>query len=94
MQIRVRPLITEKTSRLIKTNWYTFAAPVSKTKNQLEDLIKKTFNVSVLAIKTTVIKGKTRRSGKSRKTRRLSDWKKVMIKIKEGEKIDLFDQGA
>ena len=89
----IKPLLTEKTSRLSKANWYTFSGPAKTSKSQLKDLIRKTFKVSVLAIKTAIVKGKTRRSLKSRKSRKLSDWKKVMVKIKEGEKIDLFDHG-
>ncbi|MGB9637458.1 MAG: uL23 family ribosomal protein [Microgenomates group bacterium] len=93
MKLDLKPLITETTMRLAKNNWYTFVAPPAGNKNQLREIIEKGFGVNVLAIKTMLVKGKTKRSLKG-KVHRLSDWKKVMVKIKEGQKIELFDIGA
>ncbi len=92
MKGNIKPLITEKTLEMAKKNWYTFVVPVEENKNELRGLIEKTFNVQVLDTKTAVVKGKSRRSLKSRKVRRLPDWKKLMVLIKEGQKIDLFEQ--
>ncbi len=92
MKGSIKPLITEKTLELARKNWYTFAAPLAMNKNQLQELIEKTFKVQVLAAKTVVLKGKSRRSLRSRKIRRLANWKKLMVLVKEGQKIDLFDQ--
>jgi large subunit ribosomal protein L23 len=93
MKLDLKPLITETTMRLVKDNWYTFVASPGKDKNQLKNNIDKGFGVDVLAIKTMVVKGKRKRSLRG-KVRQLSDWKKVMVKIKEGQKIELFDVGA
>lgn len=91
-QINLKPIITETTMKLAKTNWYTFAAPLRKTKIQLRQTVEKVFKVNVLDIKTAVVKGKTKRSLKTRKKRKLSDWKKVIVKLTEGQKIEFFDQ--
>lgn len=90
--MNLRPVITETTLGLAKTGWYTFASPLGETKNSLRKAIEEMFKVDVLDIKTAVVKGKKRRSLRTRKVRKLSDWKKVIVKIKEGQKIDLFDQ--
>lgn len=92
--MNLRPLITETTINLVKNNWYTFAVPVSARKNELREAIGKAFKVDILEIKTMVVKGKAKRSLKSRKVRQLSDWKKAIVKVKDGQKIDAFDVGA
>lgn len=94
MKANLKPVITETTMNLTKGRWYTFAASKDKNKNGLKEMIEKEFKVDVLDIKTMVVKGKKRRSGKERKMRQLSDWKKVMVKIKEGQKIEAFDVGV
>jgi len=90
----IKPIITEKTLELVKRNWYTFGAGLRENKNELKKLIEKTFGVNVLAVRTTTVKGKSRRSLRSRKIRQLPNWKKVVVLLKEGQKIDLFETGA
>jgi large subunit ribosomal protein L23 len=90
----IKPIITEKTLELAKKNWYTFGVGVRENKNELKKLIEKTFGVNVLAVRTITVKGKSRRSLRSRKVRQLPDWKKVTVLLKEGQKIDLFETGV
>lgn len=92
MLVNIKPHITEKTIEMTKKNWYTFEAPVHTGKNELKPLIEKTFSVNILKMKTIVVKGKSKRSARSRKIRKLFDWKKVMVLVKEGQKIAVFDQ--
>lgn len=88
------PLITETTINNAKKNWYTFRSPISETKNSLRKRIEEIFKVNVIDIKTLIVKGKSKRSAKNRKVIRGSDWKKVMVKLKEGQKISTFDLGG
>jgi len=94
MLTNLKPLITETSISLAKKNWYTFIAPVEVNKDLLKEMLKKSFKVDILAIKTAVVKGKRKRNPTSRRMRKQSDWKKVFIKVKEGQKIALFDVGA
>lgn len=94
MQANLKTVITETTINLAKSGWFTFASPVANTKPQLRKLIEKLFKVNVIDIKTSVVKGKNKRSLKSRRMRKQSNWKKVMVKVKEGQKIESFDIGA
>lgn len=88
--IKFEPIITETSITNAQKNWYTFRALVSENKNSLRKKIEKTFKVDVLAVKTMVVKGKSKKSLRSRKITKKEDWKKVMVKLKEGQKIDLF----
>ena len=94
MNILIKPVVTEATMNMAKKNWYTFATGVGQNKNALKELIEKTFKVNVEAVKTIVVRGKTKRSPKTRKIVKRSDWKKVMVKVKEGQKIEIFDQAG
>lgn len=94
MLTELKPIITETTIALAKNHWYTFAVPVSENKYTLKKLIGEMFKVDVLDIKTMVVKGKTKRSVKTRKINKLPNWKKVLVRIKEEQKIDLFETGA
>lgn len=86
--------MTEASLAAAKKNWYTFAVPVGANKNEIREEVEKVFGVKVLAVKTAIVPGKTRRNLRARKTSRLSNWKKAMVQVKEGQKIDLFDVGA
>lgn len=90
----IKPIITETTMNLAKQNWYTFGIIQEANKNVLRKYIESLFKVNVIAIKTLNVKGKTKRSLKTRKIRKLSDWKKVMVKLKEGQKIGIFEVGG
>ncbi|RJR24956.1 50S ribosomal protein L23 [Candidatus Microgenomates bacterium] len=94
MKRLIKPLITETTLDLAQRNWYTFAVPLGQNKNAIKETVEKQFKVKVTDIKTIVVKGKTKRSLRTRKTTKSSNWKKAMVKVKEGQKIDVFDIGA
>jgi len=94
MKTNLKPVITETTMKLAKEDWYTLAAPLDKTKTQLREEVEKAFNVNVLDIKTAVVKGKIKRSPTTRKKRKTSNWKKVIVKLVKGQKIEFFDVGG
>lgn len=91
MKVNLRPIITETTMSLAKKNWYTFAVPKEFGKDQLKKIIQDIFKVEVLAVKTLRVKGKSKRLLKTRKIKKFPDWKKAMFKLKEGQKIDLYE---
>ncbi|MBI3559303.1 50S ribosomal protein L23 [Candidatus Gottesmanbacteria bacterium] len=75
MPVLIKPIITEKAMNAVKTNRYTFAVAKEANKNQIAREIKEVFGFQPLAVKTVTIQNK----------------KKAIIKLKPGEKIDLFD---
>lgn len=72
---------------------YTFMVNKKTNKNSIKMAVEKQFKVNVLSVKTISVKGKTRRVGRLKKAIKTSDFKKGLVKIKEGQKIDIFETG-
>ena len=89
------PHITEKTlDQASKENIFAFEVDKKANKHRIRKAVEKQFKVSVVGIKTTNSPGKTKRRGKTRsKTITTSPRKKAFVKLKEGDKISLFDLG-
>jgi large subunit ribosomal protein L23 len=89
----VRPLLTERSTILKeKHNQYLFQADLKATKGEIKAAVETLFKVDVESVRTMVIGGKFRRFGKGGGMR--PDWKKAVVTIKEGQKIDVADQSA
>lgn len=94
MPANIKPVITETSMGLAQKNWYTFAVPIKENKNTIKRTVEETFGVEVLEVRTMVVKGKIKRSLKTRKPVKRPDWKKAIVKVKEGQKIAIFEAGA
>lgn len=91
-QILRRPLVlTEKGTRLKETeNKYLFEVPTSATKNQIRAAMQQQFpSVHVVSIRTLITRGKDRRMGRG--YAKAQNWKKAIVTLREGEKIELFE---
>ena len=86
-QTILSPLVTEKATALSEQNQFVFRVSLEATKPEIKAAVEGLFNVKVLAVNTLVVKGKTKRF-KGRPGQR-SDWKKAMVKLAEGQSIDL-----
>jgi len=86
-----KPIITERSLHEAGRGWFTFKVVLSATKPQIKDAIEKQFDVSVLTVRTMIVKGKTKRVGKKRQEIVQSAFKKALVKLPEGQKIDLFE---
>lgn len=85
-----RPLITEKGSLLLgETNRVSFQVRRDANKLQIKEAVEKIFNVKVLQVNTVLVKGKYRRFG--RKVGKTQDWKKAVLRLREGDKIEFFE---
>lgn len=88
-----KPVITEKATSLSEKNGaYTFKVVKSASKYQIKKAVEEMYNVSVVSVNTMIVKGKN----KSRYTKaglvqgKTSDYKKAIVVLKEGDKIDFF----
>ena len=88
-EIVLRPVITEKTLRIAeRENAYTFQVDRNANKVQVRDAIERLFSVSVTDVRTQNMMGKFRRMGRSFGA--TSNWKKAVVKVKEGDTIEFY----
>ena len=86
-----RPLVTEKAAMLKeKENKYVFAVAKEATKGQIKDAIQTLFKVEVDTVNTSIVPGKLKRMGAHSGFR--SDWKKAIVKIKNGQEIKIAEE--
>lgn len=89
-QIIIRPVISEKSYNLIETqNQYTFQVDRRANKNQIKRAVEEAFDVKVHKVNTVNVKGKPKRQGLTRG--RTPSWKKVVVRLAEDERIELFE---
>jgi len=87
--ILIRPLITEKGTRLIEQGQYTFEVHREANKIQIREAVEKTFNVQVKAVNTINMPRKERRRG--RVIGSVPGWKKAIVTLQPGQTIDIFE---
>ena len=81
------PVITEKATNISEHNQVIFRVPLKATKREVKAAIEGLFNVKVAAVNTIRVMGKVKRT-RGRLGRR-SDYKKAIITLKEGARIDI-----
>ncbi len=87
-----RPLITEKTLQLAsEQNVFTFEVDYKASKTQIKEAIQQLFDVKVEQINTQLMPSKRRKTGKKRLINLSTASKKALIKLQEGQTIELFD---
>ncbi|MHC4138375.1 MAG: 50S ribosomal protein L23 [Planctomycetota bacterium] len=87
-QIVKRPLSSEKSvTDREASNSYHFEVDKKVNKIQIKEAIEKLFEVKVLAVRTLNKVGKTRKY--KNKIYKTGGWKKAIVTLKEGERIDL-----
>jgi len=89
-EIVIAPLITEKTSSVQNANnSYTFRVSVNANKIEIAKAIENIFKVDVIKVNTIRQHGKVKRMGRYEGKR--ADWKKAIVKLKEGDTIAEFE---
>ena len=84
-----RPIITEKNTTLQGQNKYAFEVAVKANKHQVKQAVEKAFKVEVVAVNMIAVPGKTRRVG--RRQVKTSPWKKAVVTLEAGQKIEFFE---
>ena len=89
-QIIKSPIITDKTTRLLENNQYSFVVDRYSDKNSIKKAIEYLFNVKVIKLNTCRLPRKKKRVGK------YSGWKpqykKAIVTLSEGDVINLFTE--
>lgn len=82
--ILIKPLVTEKTTRLQGQNTYVFVVHPDANKNQVRQLVEKLYNVEVSAITILNRKGKVKPAGLRRRLKARPDRKIAYITLSKG----------
>ncbi len=86
-----QPLVTEKSTILReRTGVYCFQADVRANKIEIAKAVEALFGVKVAEVRTSRVRGKTKRVGRLQSRR--PDWKKAWVRLAPGQKdIEFFE---
>ncbi len=84
-----KPLITEKNTYHQAAGVYVFECALDASKTDIKSHVEKVFKVKVESVNTSVCRGKAKRNKFG--VGATPYWKKALVKLKEGEKIALFE---
>ncbi len=89
-QIIKRPIILTEKSRLLQEtgNHVVFEVDRRANKIDIRNAVQTLFKVTVTDVNTLVVRGKMRRMGRG--YAKLQNWKKAIVTLKEGDKIQFF----
>jgi large subunit ribosomal protein L23 len=89
-EVLIRPIVTEKSMMLSETdNIYVFEVGETVNKIQIRQAVESLFGVRVQAVRTLIVRGKSKRFGRFYGKR--SNWKKAYVKLAEGDTLDFFE---
>lgn len=89
-EILVRPLITEKsTAQLHGESVFAFEVGLAAEKHQVKAAIEALYEVQVANVRTLIVRGKLKRSGRHASKR--SNWKKAYVQLAAGQSLNLYD---
>lgn len=87
--VLIRPLITEKSTEMMQDNKYVFLVPLNVNKVEIRQAVEEIFKVKVDSVNTVRVEGKVKRMG--RHIGKRSDYKKAIVKLVAGERIEFFE---
>ena len=89
-RVIVRPVISEKAFHLVQAhNQYTFRVLDHAHKTEIRQAIEDLFDVTVTDVRTVAVQSKPKRRGYTKGRR--PGWKKAIVELKPGDKIELFE---
>ena len=89
-EILIAPILSEKSVRIKDAeNRYTSRVNPASNKSEIKKAIETLFKVKVSAVRTANYPGKLHKVGRHEGYR--SDWKKAIVTVKAGQKIDMTD---
>ncbi len=83
----LRPVLTEKSTRLTSHNQYVFAVPTSASKIEVRDAVHAAYGVRPVHVTTRTVRGKAIRFGLMKGKQK--SWKKATVTLPAGKTIDV-----
>ena len=90
--VLIRPVISEKSYALIAEGKYTFRVHQRANKTQIAQAVEDAFGVGVASVRTSKVRAKPKRRGLHSGSTR--SWKKAVVQLAPGERIELFEGAA
>jgi large subunit ribosomal protein L23 len=84
-RVLVRPIVSEKTSRLEKNRQFTFVVTAHANKVEIKKAVERHYRVHVTKVNVINVIGKSVRSGRTMGKRK--DWRKAYVTVRPGENI-------
>ena len=89
----IKPIISEKSFNEAKNNnKYTFLVRRDARKTDIKNAIEKLFNVSVVGVYTSIVKGRKTKFTRKGKQDIDQTYKKARVKLMPDQKIDIFEE--
>jgi large subunit ribosomal protein L23 len=93
--VLLRPVVSEKSYAAMGGNKYVFRCPTDANKVEIRNAVEQAFasqKVNVVDVNTVTVRGRTRsrsrRNGRSRVIGRSPGWKKAIVTLAPGQKIE------
>jgi len=93
------PVVTEKSNEQAESgNTYTFIVAGDANKIEIGKAVERLWDVTVLGVRTMRYSGKARRSFLGRMSKnpnkgRRASYKKAVVRLKDGDRIELYEVG-
>jgi len=86
----LKPIITEKS--VSQPTEYVFKVNKKASKGSVANEVEKLYGVNVVDVRTMIVRGKKKRLGRTNKYKTAENWKKAIVSLKDGQKIEVFEQ--
>jgi large subunit ribosomal protein L23 len=86
-----RPLLLTEKGNVLREKQNTFLFEVDRRANkiQIKQAVETLFNVKVTDVRTLIVRGHTRRMGRT--YAKTPNWKKAIVSLKDGDSIEFFE---
>ena len=91
-QVLLRPVVSEKSYRLMEDGVYIFVVAPDATRIEVRQAVQSAFGVRVTNVNTLNRKGKTRRNRRTNTLGKRPDTKRAVVTLASGDRIDLFEK--
>lgn len=93
-EVLLRPVVSEKSTELASQNKYTFAVSTRSNKIEIRRAVEDRYRVHVASVRTVTMPAKEKGAGyvgiNKRRRGLTSPWKKAIVSLVEGDRIDDF----
>ncbi|MCK5415946.1 50S ribosomal protein L23 [Candidatus Parcubacteria bacterium] len=88
-KILIKPLVTEKVAKETELGKYVFEVSVDANKVEVSKAIKEVYGMKAVKVNIVNMEGKRKRLGRS--SGRRKDWKKAIVTLEKGKKINVYE---